>query len=70
MVNRCGVFVETKVGEFLYLGSCAHFMSGSVDGLWDKVAIVKYPSQEEFVAIATALEIADFSIHRAAGLKG
>ena len=45
-------------------------MSGSVDGLWDKVAIVKHPSQEEFVAIATALEIADFSIHRAAGLKG
>ena len=45
-------------------------MSGSVDGLWDKVAIVKHHSQEEFVAIAAALEIADFGIHRAAGLKG
>ena len=45
-------------------------MSGSVDGLWDKVAIVKYPSKEEFVAIALAPEVAGFGIHRAAGLKG
>jgi len=63
-------FVETKGGEFLYLGSCAHLMIGSVDGLWDKVAIVKYPSKEEFVAIALAREVAGFGIHRAAGLKG
>ena len=45
-------------------------MSGSVDGPWEKVAIVKYPSQEEFVAIATAPEASGFGIHRAAGLKG
>ena len=63
-------FIETKGEEFLYLGSCAHLMIGSVDGLWDKVAIVKYPSKEEFVAIALAPEVAGFGIHRAAGLKG
>ena len=64
------VFVESKGGEFLYFGSCAHLMIGSVDVLWDKVAIVKYPSKEEFVAIATAPEVASFGIHRVAGLKG
>lgn len=63
-------FVESKGGEFLYFGSCAHLMIGSVDVLWDKVAIVKYPSREEFVAIATAPEVAGFGIHRAAGLDG
>ena len=45
-------------------------MIGSVDVLWDKVAIVKYPSREEFVAIATAPVVAGFGIHRVAGLKG
>ncbi len=45
-------------------------MIGSVDVLWDKIAIVKYPSREEFVAIATAPEVAGFGIRRAAGLKG
>ena len=63
-------FVKSKGGEFLYFGSCAHLMIGSVDVLWDKVAIVKYPSREEFVAIATAPEVAGFGIHRAAGLEG
>ena len=63
-------YVETKGEKFLYLGSCAHLMIGSVDGLWDKVAIVKYPSKEECVTIAAAPEAAGFGIHRAAGLKG
>ena len=63
-------FVETKCGEFLYLGSCTQPMIGSVDELWDKVAIIKHPSKEEFVTIATPLEVAGFGIHRAAGLKG
>ena len=48
------VFVESKGGEFLYFGSCAHLMIGSIDVPWDEVAIVKYPSKEEFFALATA----------------
>ena len=63
-------FVVSKGGEFLFFGSCVHLMIGSVDTLWDKVAIVKYPSKEEFVAIATAPEVAGFGVHRAAGLEG
>ena len=68
--ERMQGFVEAKGGEFLYFGSCAHLMIGSVDDLWDKVAIVKYPSKEEFVAIATAPEVAGFAVHRSAGLEG
>jgi hypothetical protein len=64
------VLMGSKGGEFLYFGTCAHLMIGSVDALWDEVAIGKYPSRQEFVAIATAPEVAGYGIHRAAGLKG
>ena len=35
---------------------------------WDMVAIMEYPSKEDFVKIATAPEVAEFGVHRAAGL--
>ena len=63
-------FVESRGGEFLYLGSCLHLMIGSVDVLRDKIAIVENSSKEEFVAIATSPEVEDFGIHRSAGLSG
>ena len=63
-------FVESKGGRFLFAGSAAHLMIGEVENLWDSVAIVEYPSKEEFVAIATAPEVAGFGVHRAAGLEG
>ena len=63
-------FVETKGEEFLYLSSCTQLMIGPVDELWDKVAIIKHPSKEEFVTIAAAPEVAGFGTHRAADLEG
>ena len=39
-------FVESRGGEFLYLGSCVHLMIGSVDVLRDKIAIVENSSKE------------------------
>jgi uncharacterized protein (DUF1330 family) len=68
--DQMRVFVESKGGNFLFSGSAQHLMIGQVDVMWDSVAIVEYPSKEEFVAIATAPEVAGFGIHRAAGLEG
>lgn len=63
-------FVTAKGGRFTFYGSARHLMIGAVDVLWDSVAIVAYPSKEEFIAIATAPEVAGFGVHRAAGLEG
>ena len=63
-------FVESKGGRFLFHGSAEHLVIGEVENVWDSVAIVEYPSKEEFVAIATAPEVAGFGVHRAAGLDG
>lgn len=63
-------FVTTHGGNFIFHGSARHLMIGTVDVLWDSVAIVEYPSKEEFFTIATAPEVAGFGVHRAAGLEG
>lgn len=63
-------FVASKGGRLLFSGEVRHLMLGQVDELWDQAAIMEYPSKEEFVAIVTAPEVAEFGVHRAAGLAG
>jgi uncharacterized protein (DUF1330 family) len=61
-------FVASKGGE-LQLTSPAHLLvigDGEVE--WDAVAVMRYPSKEAFVAIASDPEVAQFGVHRAAGL--
>lgn len=45
-------------------------MVGEVGDLWDMVGLVEYPSREEFVQIATALQVREIGVHREAGLAG
>lgn len=63
-------FVVSKGGKLLFSGSAKHLMIGSVDEQWDTVAIMEYPSKEDFVNIVRAPEVAEFSVHRKAGLAG
>ena len=63
-------FVESKGGRFIFAGTVSHLMLGEVDELWDMAAIVEYPSKEAFVEIVSSPEVADFGVHRTAGLKG
>lgn len=61
-------YVESKGGKLLH-SSAAHFlMIGDGDLEWDAVAIMQYPSRQAFVEIATAKEVAEFGVHRSAGL--
>ena len=61
-------FVESKGGR-LHHSSAAHLlMIGDGDLEWHSVAIMEYPSAKAFVEIATAKEVAEFAVHRSAGL--
>jgi len=63
-------FVTSKGGKLLFSGSAKHMMIGSVEDEWDTVAIMEYPSREDFVKIVRAPEVAEFGVHRKAGLAG
>ena len=68
--EKMKAFVISKGGKFLFHGSAEHLIIGETETLWDRVAIVEYPSKEAFVAIATSDEVVEFAIHRSAGLEG
>jgi len=63
-------FVESQGGRVLFSADVRHLMIGEVEGLWDAVALVEYPSEQEFTRIAIAPEVRAIGIHRAAGLEG
>lgn len=63
-------YVEAHGGRILFLGEVGSLVVGEVEELWDAVALVEYPSMEAFVQIATSPEVAEFGIHREAGLAG
>ncbi len=61
-------FVAANGGRLLH-SSAAHFlMIGDGDLEWDMVAIMEYPSKEDFTTLAGAPEVAGFAGHRTAGL--
>lgn len=61
-------FVASKGGRLLHSSVPRRLVIGDGELEWDAVAIMEYPSKEAFVAIASAPEVAGFSVHRAAGL--
>ncbi|MYE14833.1 MAG: DUF1330 domain-containing protein [Gammaproteobacteria bacterium] len=63
-------WVSSHGGRFLFSGPAHHLVLGEADELWDQVAIVEYPSKEAFVQIVSAPEVAEWGVHRAAGLEG
>ncbi len=61
-------FVESHGGRLLH-SSVAHLMMiGDGELEWDMVGIMEYPSKEAFTKIVGAPEVAEFSVHRTAGL--
>ncbi len=63
-------WVTSRGGRMLFSGPAHHLVLGEADELWDQVAIVEYPSKEAFVQIVSAPEVAEWGVHRAAGLAG
>ncbi len=63
-------WVTSQGGRLLFSGPAHHLVLGQADELWDQVAIMEYPSKEAFVQIVSAPEVAEWGVHRAAGLAG
>jgi uncharacterized protein (DUF1330 family) len=62
-------YVESRGGRLLHTSAAHLLVIGEGALAWDMVAIMEYPSKEDFVKIVTAPEVAGFSVHRTAGLE-
>lgn len=66
-VSKC----LARVGGGLeFAGQVRRLMLGSVDELWDDVAIAMYPSRTAMLQMVQLPEYQDIAEHRAAGLAG
>ena len=61
-------FVTGKGGRVLHTAEAKLLMIGDGGLAWDMVAIVEYPSAEGFAKIIQEPEVAEFAVHRTAGL--
>jgi uncharacterized protein (DUF1330 family) len=66
--EKMAPFVESRGGRLLHSSAAHLLMIGDGELAWDMVAIMEYPSKSAFVEIVSAPEVAEFSVHRAAGL--
>lgn len=65
-----GAHIEAVGGTPGFSGQVTGLLLGSVEVLWDMVALVEYPSLAAFQKMVTNPEYAVISVHRAAGLAG
>ncbi len=63
-------FVLSKGGRIQFTADVKSLVIGEVGELWDMAAIMEYPSAKAFVEIATSPQVAEFGLHREAGLAG
>lgn len=61
-------FVESQGGRLLHSSSAYFLMIGDGDLEWDMVAIMEYPSAKAFAGIVSDPRVAEFGVHRTAGL--
>jgi uncharacterized protein (DUF1330 family) len=66
--EKMAPYVESRGGRMLHASNAHLLMIGDGDLEWDMVAIMEYPSKQAFVEIASAPQVAEFAVHRAAGL--
>ncbi len=57
-------------GGGMFNARVERLMLGSVEELWDKVAIAMYPSRAAMLEMMRSPAMAEISVHRAAGLAG
>ena len=62
--------VTSAGGRLVFSGLAKHLVLGQVEELWDEVLVVEFPSKETFVEVIASPEIAEWGVHRRAGLAG
>lgn len=62
-------FVVSKGGRLIWMGRMTSQVIGDGAEDFDTIALVEYPSRQVFVEVAMDPEVAEFGVHRAAGLE-
>ena len=57
-------------GTLIYSGRVRGLLIGEVEGVWDGVGIMMYPSFKAMAAITSSPDYAAIHVHRDAGLEG
>ena len=57
-------------GKLIYSGRVRGLLIGEIDGQWDSVGIMMYPSFKAMAAITSSPGYAEIHVHRDAGLEG
>ena len=63
-------YIKKVDGKVIFFGDISRLMLGEVEDLWDKVAIVMYPSRKAMMAMIKNPDYQESSKHREAGLEG
>ena len=57
-------------GRLVFQGVARQLLLGQVEEMWDEVLIVEFPSKESFDEIISSPDMAEWGVHRRAGLDG
>lgn len=60
--------LERVGGELAWVGACSPALIGPVEGEWDLVALVRYPSRTAFLAMVTDPDYLKIARHRTSAL--
>jgi len=63
-------YVTKHGGRFIFSATIDQLVIGEVGDMWDVVALMEYPSAAAFAKIAMSPDVAEFGVHRQAGLEG
>ncbi len=66
--EKMAPYVEAKGGVLKHTSAAHLLVIGDGELEWDAVGIMQYPSTKDFAMIAGAPEVAEFAVHRTAGL--
>ena len=68
--REVATFLHDYGAELVFVGDVTFLALGQAEDLWDEVAIVKYPSRAELLAMSSSDAWQEASVHRSAGLAG
>ena len=63
-------YLKQVGGEIIFQGEVNNLLIGTIDELWDAVAVVYYPSKKALLKMINNTDYQKIEIHRQAGLEG
>ena len=63
-------YLKQVGGEIIFKGEVNNLLIGTIDELWDAVAVVYYPSKNALLKMINNTDYQKIEIHRQAGLEG